>query len=289
MYLAFPKWASARMPPDRRGRLTASPSSTAAVDGLAHSVLWRDADGRLRVAGRLSRRRLETGRPARVLDGSRANVPGVGERRRSARADSAQRTGRCRFPRPVRPAGRPALLSSVHRRQGVDTIEVFSAGTRKVVMRLEGRARESPQVLNTPVYSPTGHLLYRLEQGNAGIWAVPFSLSRLETTGDPFLVAAGASLPSITANGLLAYAAPCPRDRANSCCSGRTAASTGRSANRASCCASLGSLRMDGCLRPRGAQQRRLDTRTPMAQGRDASLPHRTMKATSPGTRSGTP
>ena len=109
----------------------------------------------------------------------------------------------------VLPDGR-ALLYSVHRRQGVDTIEVFAAGTRKVVMRLEGRARESPQVLNTPVYSLTGHLLYRLEQGNAGIWAVPFSLSRLEVTGDPFLVAAGASLPSITTNGLLAYSAPRP-------------------------------------------------------------------------------
>jgi len=101
-----------------------------------------------------------------------------------------------------------SLLYSVHRVQGVDTIEVFSAGARKVLLRVEGRARNSPQVLNTPRYSSTGHVVYRLEQGNAGVWAFPFSLDRLEATGEPFLVAAGGSQPTVAADGTLAYAAP---------------------------------------------------------------------------------
>jgi serine/threonine-protein kinase len=100
-----------------------------------------------------------------------------------------------------------SLLYSVHRRQGVDTIEALSGGQRKVLMRLEGRALEGPQVLNTPVYAPSGHLLYRLEQGNAGVWAVPFSLSTLTTAGEPFLVAAGGTRPTVATDGTLAYVA----------------------------------------------------------------------------------
>ena len=160
----------------------------------------------------------------------------------------------------VLPDGR-ALLYSVHRRQGVDTIEVFAAGTRKVVMRLEGRARESPQVLNTPVYSLTGHLLYRLEQGNAGIWAVPFSLSRLEVTGDPFLVAAGASLPSITTNGLLAVlsSSSCGTAPARAVSTGRQHRQDDWRTAQAAAAAPVLSGWPTRRLRRRGAQQRRLD------------------------------
>ncbi len=49
--------------------------------------------------------------------------------------------------------------------------------------------------LSSPVYSETGHLLFERSDPDgldAGIWAVPFSLDRLEVTGTPFLVAAGA-------------------------------------------------------------------------------------------------
>jgi len=101
-----------------------------------------------------------------------------------------------------------SLLYSVHRVQGVDTIEVLSGGVRKVLLRMEGRARSGPQVLNTPRYSVTGHVVYRLDQGNAGVWAFPFSLDRLEATGEPFLVAAGGSQPTVAPDGTLAYAAP---------------------------------------------------------------------------------
>jgi Tol biopolymer transport system component len=105
----------------------------------------------------------------------------------------------------VLPDGR-GLLYAVHRREGVDTFEVFSGGKRKVVMRTTERVRRSPQVLNLPSYSPTGHIIYRLDEGNVGVWAVPFSLTRLETTGQPFLIASGARNPSVADDGTLIYA-----------------------------------------------------------------------------------
>ena len=94
---------------------------------------------------------------------------------------------------------------SLHRNEGVDTIEAYRDGHRKLILRLEGQARNGPQVINDPHYSPTGHLVYRREQGNPGIWAVSFSSSQLELTGEPFLVAANGKNPSIANDGTLIY------------------------------------------------------------------------------------
>jgi hypothetical protein len=105
----------------------------------------------------------------------------------------------------VLPGGR-GFVYVVHRQQGTDTIEVFTARQRRIVMRTPEKVRAGPQVLNLPSYSPTGHLVYRLDEGNAGIWAVPFSLSKLETTGEPFLIAAGGRNPSVADDGTLIYA-----------------------------------------------------------------------------------
>jgi hypothetical protein len=103
------------------------------------------------------------------------------------------------------PDGR-GVLYAVHRQEGVDTIEVFAGGVRKVVYRIEGKARSSPQVVNEVQYSPTGHIVFRMDQGNIGIWALPFSIARLEATGEPFLVVAGGRNPAVAADGTLAYA-----------------------------------------------------------------------------------
>jgi WD40 repeat protein len=59
--------------------------------------------------------------------------------------------------------------------------------------------------LRHPTYSPTGHILYERETTNPGIWAVPFSLDRLETTGPPFPVAPGGSAPSLARDGTLCF------------------------------------------------------------------------------------
>ena len=99
-----------------------------------------------------------------------------------------------------------ALLYAVHRQQGVDTLEVFARGTRKVIMRSTERFRSGPQVLNLPTYSSSGHIVYRVDDGNVGVWAVPFSTSKLETTGKPFLVASGGVNPHVSEDGTLVYA-----------------------------------------------------------------------------------
>ena len=83
---------------------------------------------------------------------------------------------------------------------GADTIAVVTGTTRKTVLRLPG------EFLDSPVYSPTGHLLYHRETTTPGIWAVPFSLERLETTGTPFLVVPQGSWPAVGSNGVLVYA-----------------------------------------------------------------------------------
>jgi eukaryotic-like serine/threonine-protein kinase len=83
---------------------------------------------------------------------------------------------------------------------GPDTIGVLSRGRRSDVLTIEG------EVLDSPVYSPTGHIVYHRETTAPGVWAVPFSLERLETTGDPFLIAADGSWPAVAASGALIYA-----------------------------------------------------------------------------------
>ncbi len=96
----------------------------------------------------------------------------------------------------VLPGGR-GVLYVVHRKQGGDTIELLSRGKRTVVLRLEG------QTLESPVWSPTGHIVFRRSPQNSGVWALPFSLGRLEPTGEPFLVASNAILPSVADDGTL--------------------------------------------------------------------------------------
>jgi Tol biopolymer transport system component len=97
------------------------------------------------------------------------------------------------------------IVYSLHRYEGVDTIEAYRDGRRKVLLRLEGQARNGPQVINGPQYSPTGHLVYRREQGNPGLWAAAFSPSALEVTGEPFLVAANANNASVADDGTLIF------------------------------------------------------------------------------------
>jgi hypothetical protein len=99
----------------------------------------------------------------------------------------------------VLPGGR-GVIFIVHRKgKTSDTIALFSSGKKKVLLLLEG------QSLWNPVYSRTGHILFRRQPTNAGIWAVPFSLSKLEVTGEPFLIAPNAENPSVAADGTLLY------------------------------------------------------------------------------------
>ncbi|HEY6246751.1 MAG TPA: protein kinase [Pyrinomonadaceae bacterium] len=99
----------------------------------------------------------------------------------------------------VLPDGR-GVLFAVHRSvQGIDTIAMFDGKSRKNLLQLEG------QRIDHPVYSRTGHILFERRITNPGIWALPFSLSRLEVTGEPFLVVPSAGPPRVADDGTLVF------------------------------------------------------------------------------------
>ncbi len=102
------------------------------------------------------------------------------------------------------PDGR-GLLYALDRGSGlVDTISVFTGEAKKVILHLEN------ETLRAPMYAGTGHIVYERTTNNAGIWAVPFSLSTLETTGEPFLISAQSALPSVSREGTLLFLPQAP-------------------------------------------------------------------------------
>lgn len=68
-------------------------------------------------------------------------------------------------------------------------------------MELLGRGR-------FPAYSPTGHLLFQSTTGLQDLWAQPFSLDRLRTTGPAFVVVRSGTSPTVSADGTLVYVDP---------------------------------------------------------------------------------
>ena len=95
------------------------------------------------------------------------------------------------------PGGR-GFLFTVHRQEGLDTICVLANGTRHVLLQLPGES------LRSPVYSQTGHVLYRRDSTSPGLWAIGFSLDTLAVSGAPFPVFPGGSAPSLATDGTLA-------------------------------------------------------------------------------------
>jgi Tol biopolymer transport system component len=102
----------------------------------------------------------------------------------------------------VLPDGRTLLYVVDKNASGANVVEAFRDGRRKEILHIPDDQRE---VLDAPVYAPSGHLLFQRSVHNPGIWAVPFSLSRLETTGAPFLVVPGGRWPSPSRDGSLLY------------------------------------------------------------------------------------
>jgi eukaryotic-like serine/threonine-protein kinase len=82
----------------------------------------------------------------------------------------------------------------------LDTIAIQSGQNRKVVLQIPGSA------LFTPVSAErSGHLLFDESRPNKGIWAVPFSFSKFQSTGQPFLIRAKARSASISLDGRMVY------------------------------------------------------------------------------------
>jgi Tol biopolymer transport system component len=61
-----------------------------------------------------------------------------------------------------------------------------------------------------PTCSPLGHILFGRGSPNRGIWAIPFSLSTLTVTGEPFPVARDGAYPSVSADETLLYQSRAP-------------------------------------------------------------------------------
>jgi serine/threonine protein kinase/Tol biopolymer transport system component len=98
------------------------------------------------------------------------------------------------------------FLFVVHEGDTFGNITVWDGTERKTLLRLPG------EMISEPVYAPSGHIVYARSMGEGpGIWAVPFSLDRLEVTGQPFPVAPTGAEPSVAPDGTLAYVPTVPR------------------------------------------------------------------------------
>jgi hypothetical protein len=85
-----------------------------------------------------------------------------------------------------------------------------AARPHEMVLLVDGKRKSllalpADQTIWFPSYSATGHILYRRDPANMGIWALPFSLARHEATGDPFLVAPSGDVPSVSHDGTLLH------------------------------------------------------------------------------------
>ena len=78
-------------------------------------------------------------------------------------------------------------------------------GSKLMVQDLKTGRRElfGPGV--APVYSPSGHLLYRAGLRTYDLWALPFSLDTLKATGEAFPIAQNSGRPTVATDGTLVY------------------------------------------------------------------------------------
>ena len=90
-----------------------------------------------------------------------------------------------------------SILVSVHEEDGM-RFTVLHDGSLETLLDVGERAHDL-------TYSPTGHVLYTRVESNEGIWAAPFSAEKLELTGEPFLIAAGAGGVSVSRDGTMTY------------------------------------------------------------------------------------
>ena len=85
---------------------------------------------------------------------------------------------------------------------------LLTSGPQVLCVRAgDGRIKEllrlTDGLLWEPVYDPRGWIVFARAGDAAGVWAVPFSLDRLEVTGEQRLIVAEATSASVAAGGLL--------------------------------------------------------------------------------------
>ncbi len=96
--------------------------------------------------------------------------------------------------------GTDALLTLPHLGDGEPT-KIFIEQPGKETRVLY----QSDSTIQGVFYSPTGHVLFYREDNPRGLWAVSFSLSKLEIAGDPFLVVPDLDRVSLSAAGDMVY------------------------------------------------------------------------------------
>ena len=84
----------------------------------------------------------------------------------------------------------------------------FRSTGRIILRNLDNGEETDLRAGGSPVYSPSGHILYQTGFEDETIWALPFSLADLEPKGEPFPVGEGAHPASVTADGTLVYYEP---------------------------------------------------------------------------------
>ncbi|HXI02716.1 MAG TPA: protein kinase, partial [Candidatus Saccharimonadales bacterium] len=89
------------------------------------------------------------------------------------------------------------LLGSAHLAGGSSRVDVIRDG--KILRKIRLSDAETSSVS----YAPSGHLVFGIN--DRGIWAVPFSLDRLDKQGEPFLIDPEGSYPSVAMDGSLVY------------------------------------------------------------------------------------
>jgi Tol biopolymer transport system component len=95
--------------------------------------------------------------------------------------------------------GDEGWLVVLHGPESFDTVAaLLTDGTRRDIVHLPGEQLFQPQ------WSPTGHVLYSRGGAAQGVYAVAVDRADWRPRGEPFLVAAGWSHPSVGADGTLA-------------------------------------------------------------------------------------
>jgi Tol biopolymer transport system component len=95
------------------------------------------------------------------------------------------------------PGGKGILFVAHPEGSGANRLSLYRDGSRTVLAEYEG------QLIDGPIYTTTGHILFRRYGGEItrGLWALPFSLDRLEVEGEPFLVAPDVSTATVSRDG----------------------------------------------------------------------------------------
>ena len=104
----------------------------------------------------------------------------------------------------VLPDGK-SVIYAVHRAGdgvGPNTLAIWANHQARVLLELPG------QTVDDPMYAPSGHILFTRAPANAGVWALPFSMTTLKAEGEPFLVAPGMRAPSVSVDGTLVMLPP---------------------------------------------------------------------------------